>query len=105
MTVRDLMGRVDTRIFASQITRAIASFGSNHIAGAFFQQPREIQFPEGGVMGITLSFECQWQPAISTLVPQDEISIDDYGAFRFLREIIPGGDESGLTVLELGEIL
>lgn len=99
------MSGVDARIFSSPIVKAIASFGTNEVPGAFFQQPREIELPGGAVMGLALSFECRYIPAIGDLRVHDEISIDDYGTFRFLRELIPGGDESGLTILELGQIL
>lgn len=106
MTVRDFMARIDRRIFKSQIVRALANFGSTHdIQGAFFQQPREINMPGGAIMGIGISFECQWVEAIEQLALNDAFEVEGYGTYRFLRELIPGGDESGLTVIELGETL
>lgn len=105
MTVRDFMARVDARIFKSRITRAILTFGTNEIEGTFFQQPREVHLPGGEIMGVGLSFECHYVAWIALLQEQDQVSVDDYGTFRFLRELIPGGDESGLTVIELGEIV
>jgi hypothetical protein len=105
MSVRDFMAGVDARIYASPIVRAVMTFGTNRVIGAFFLESREIQFPDGSIMGIAISFECRWVPALALLSAQDEVSVDDYGSFRFMRELQPGGDESGKTVIELGEFL
>lgn len=106
MTVRDFMARIDRRIFKSKIVEALASFGSTEdIRGAFFQQYREINLPGGSVSGVGISFECQYVPAIAALAVGDPFTVEGYGTYRFLRELIPGGDESGLTVIELGEEL
>jgi hypothetical protein len=103
--VRDLMRRVDARIYHSRVVRAVARFGTSEITGAYFQKPREVILPGGGVQTVGLSFECQHVPAIADLIEGDEISIDDYGTFRFLHELLPGGDESGRTIMVLGEQL
>lgn len=106
MTVRDNMAWADRRIFRSRVVEALATFGDTEgIRGAFFQQPREVNMPGGSVMSIGLSFECRHVPEIANLVINDPFTVDGYGTFRFLRELIPGGDESGLTVIELGETL
>jgi hypothetical protein len=98
------MARIDRRIFKSKIVEARASFGPTHdIRGAFFRQPREVAFPEGAVQSVQISFECQYVSAIAQLQTGDTFSVEGYGSFRFLRELLPGGDESGLTVIELGE--
>lgn len=56
-------------------------------------------------MGVGVSFECQYDDDIAQLQLGDAIVIEDYGSFRFLRELQPGGDESGHTIIELGETL
>jgi hypothetical protein len=106
MTVRDVMAMFDRRIFGSRIVKAVALIdGSIEVQGAFFHQPREIQMPGGAVQTVGISFECQYVDAIGTLDLNELVSIDNYGSFRFLRELLPGGDESGLTIIELGEAL
>lgn len=55
----------------------------------------------GEVMGVGISFECHYTPAIASLMTGDAFTVDGE-AFRFLRELLPGGDESGLTIIELG---
>lgn len=106
MTVRDRMAWADRRIFRSRVVEALATFGDTQdIRGAFFQQPREVNLPGGTIMSIGLSFECRYVPEIANLEVGDPVTIDGYGSYRFLRELIPGGDESGLTVVELGENL
>lgn len=100
--VRDFMRRIDARIYQSRIVKAIALIGTEPLAGAYFSEAREIEMPDGSLRGVQQSFECQYVPIIATLVRGDIIAIDDYGEFRFLREMQPGGDESGKTVIELG---
>lgn len=102
--IRDVMRRVDARIFRSPIVKAELTFGTHTIIGAFIDQPRELVLPEGGIAAIGISFECQYDPAIAGLAEHDVVGVTGYGLFRFLREMLPGGDESGLTILELGTI-
>lgn len=102
--IRDVMRLVDERIFRSPIVRAVMTIGTHPIEGAFFDQPRELTMPEGGIGAIAISFECQYDPAIAELAEHDHVSVEGYGAFRFLRELLPGGDESGLTIIELGTV-
>lgn len=92
----------DARIFKQPIVRAEGLFGTHSVEGAFFAEPREIDLAGGGVQAVSISFECQYVPAIAELHEGDDFAVDDYGTFRFLREILPGGDESGLTIIELG---
>lgn len=104
--VRDFMRGIDARLYASPVVHAVASFGTtSQLQGAFFNKPREVSLPNGGVMGLGISFECQYVEEIASLTEGDPISVDDYGSFRFLRELQPGGDESGKTVLLLGEFV
>lgn len=104
--VKDLMAKVDRRIFRSKIVSAIADFGVvDDVEGAFFDQPREVNLPIGGVMSLALSFECQYREEFAALEQGMLVTIDGV-RYRFLRELLPGGgDESGLTVIELGEVL
>jgi hypothetical protein len=103
--VRDFMRGIDARLYAAPVVHAVARFGTDELQGAFFDKPREVSLPNGGVMGLAISFECQYDPAIATLNTNDLIAVDDYGSFRFLREIQPGGDESGKTIMILGEVV
>ncbi len=101
--VRDLMARVDARIYRSRIVRAVMTVGTHQIVGAFFSKPREVALAGGSVQSVGISFECQWDPVLATLQEQDPVSIDDYGTFRYLYPLQPGGDESGHTIIVLGE--
>lgn len=103
--VRDLMARVDARIYKSKIVRALMLIGTESIEGAFFKDYRDYPLPDGGVAGLAISFECRYSASIGQLERNDLVSIDDYGEFRFLRELIPRGDESGKTIIELGSVL
>lgn len=105
-TVRDRMEWADRRIMRSRIVQAFATMGgTSQIQGAFFQQPREIPMPGGAVQTVGITFECRYIPEIQTMITGDAVVIEGYGTFRFLRELLPGGDESGLTIIELGEYL
>lgn len=100
------MAWADRRIFRSRIVEALATFGDTEdIRGAFHQQPREIEMPGGALMHVGLSFDCRYVPEIANLAINDPVTVEGYGTFRFLRELLPGGDESGLTIIELGEQL
>lgn len=103
--VRDLMRDVDARIYASPIVHAVLAFGTSEIPGAFFDKPRQVALPGGDVMSVGISFECQYTNEIGDLQAQDHVSVDDYGTYRFLRELLPGGDESGKTIIELGQVI
>lgn len=103
MTVRDFMAGVDACIFKSPIVRAVAAFGdTSEVEGAFFLEPRELAMPGGNLRMIGVSFECQWLAEIAELVTGDPFFVDGT-EYRFRNEVIPGGDESGLTIIELGE--
>jgi hypothetical protein len=92
----------DARIFKQPIVRAEGSFGTHIVEGAFFAEPREVEVTGGAVMGVAISFECQYDARLAELAEGDDFTVDSYGTFRFLRELLPGGDESGLTIIELG---
>jgi hypothetical protein len=101
--VRDRMRRVDARIYRSAIVRAVATFGTGERNGAFFSKPREVPMPGGAIMSVGISFECQYDDDIGQLQPGDAFTVEDYGTYHFKRELLPGGDESGRTIIELYE--
>lgn len=106
MTVRDVMAVFDRRILRSRIVKDLADFGTaTGVEGAFHMQPRVIELPHGGVVGVALSFDTRASNEISQLQLNDPFTIQGHGTYRFLRELVPGGDESGLTIIELGENL
>lgn len=76
--------------------------GTTEIPGKYFNRPREVVLPNGELQGLQISFDCQYEPAIGRLVSGDLVTIVGYGKFRFLSQVVPGGDESGLTHIELG---
>jgi hypothetical protein len=104
MSAADLMKRMDERIFRSRAGGDIAIVNSEEIAGAFWNKARDVTLASGEVVGLAISFDCHYVPVIGELATNDQIEVQGYGAFRFLRELVPGGDESGLTILELGTI-
>lgn len=101
MGIADLMKRVDARIDRSRIGDLLL-VGSTGIKGHFFSQPREALGADGTVNAIAISFDCQYQAVIGTLSAGSLVEIEGHGRFRFLNELIPGGDDSGMTTLVLG---
>lgn len=102
---------VDASIFED--SGEILRFGSNEAPGILNKSYREIEYPSGFVVGLAISFDCTWADWMATLTEGDEVSAHglneagsevDLGSFRFVRRIPPGGDESGLVILELGTI-
>jgi hypothetical protein len=104
VSVRDFMAAVDARILKSPVVRDIMRIGSYEVPGVFFAEPREIPLAGGSVMGVEYSFDCRWEKKISNLSEQDLVTIVGFGRLRFLREVVPGGDSSGMTTIELGAI-
>jgi hypothetical protein len=104
VSVREFMAAVDARILASPVVRDIMKIGSYEVPGVFFAEPREIPLAGGSVRGVELSFDCRWEKKISQLTEQDLVTIVGFGRYRFLCEVIPGGDASGMTTLELGAL-
>ncbi len=102
MSARDLMATIDARIFGSRIAGDQLEFGTNVLRGKFIRQPREVEMPGGGLRVVQLTFECRYDSDIASLAIGDEVTVQGWGNFRFLGELIPGGDESGFTVIELG---
>lgn len=86
-------------------------FGTNQIPGILNDEFRELSFADGGVVGLAISFDCQWHSSLEQLARNDQVQVCDrgddgtltvLGEYRFQR--IVNRDESGLTVLELGRI-
>lgn len=101
MGIADLMKRVDARIDNSRIGDVLI-LGPIRISGHFFDTPREGL--SGEVQATALSFDCQFQPAIGRLGAGAQVEIEGHGKYRFLNELVPGGDDSGMTTLVLGAI-
>lgn len=104
MSAADLMKRMDARIFRSRAGGDVAVINGVDVQGAFFKKARDVSLASGEVIGLAISFDCHYDPVIAELAINDVIEITEQGTFRFLRELVPGGDESGLTILELGTI-
>lgn len=105
MSVKDVMAVVDARILNSPIVKDKLLIGSTEFIGAFTRDPILVDLPGGGVEGVETSFACRANALFNQLEPGTPVQIEGHGYFRLLREILPGGDESGLTVLELGDML
>lgn len=101
MSLADEMADHDAVIFAA--VGEVLSFGTNEIPGCFFRSRREVQFADGSTVGLEISFDCQWDPALDTLQRDDLVEINGTNTYRFQR--IVDRDESGLTVLELGSVV
>lgn len=102
--IRDITRRIDARIYASRLVKAIARWGTTEKRGAFFSKPREVVVGGGEIRAIGISFETQYDDDVAQLDRGDSIDIDGYGTFRFVAELKAGGDESGKTVLILGTV-
>jgi len=93
------------------ISGEAAVMGSNEVLGKFFKRYREIAYPNGTVVGLDISFDCQWQSFMSALAEGDTITIKyrdtdkEDETYRFLRRIPPEGDQSGKVTLELGTVM
>lgn len=100
---------IDALIFGAIGETAI--FGGNEAAGIFSNKYREIEYPNGTIVGLDISFDCQWQAFMGSLAEGDAVTITYPGtdraseSYRFLRRLPATGDESGLTIMELGSVL
>jgi len=88
-----------------------AVISGTEVLGKFFNRYRELDYSNGTTVGLSISFDCQWQDFMADLEEGDTITIKYRGtdkadeSYRFLRRIPPGGDESGKVTLELGTVL
>lgn len=101
---RDVFARMDARIDNSRIGYMLLLGGSTRIPGHFFREPRLVESRAGNAQGVDLSFDCQYVAAIGALSSGDAVEIEDVGRFRFLNEVDPGGDDSGMTTIVLGSL-
>jgi hypothetical protein len=103
------MPEIDESIF-DEIGETLVS-GANEAKGIFQNKYREIEYPNGTIVGLTISFDCQWQNWMAALAEGDSVTIQYTGTekadetYRFLRRLPVTGDESGLVVMELGTVL
>jgi hypothetical protein len=103
MSSADLAKWLDGRVFGSRIGDAML-IGSTRIEGAFFDVPRDLELPNGSIRALALSFDCHYDASIGRLSAGDLVQIEGRGRYRFMSEVIPGGDHSGKTTVELGTL-
>lgn len=98
MGLADEMPDIRTEVFG--LIGDVMSIGTSDVTGKFFRRYREVALPNGQIAGLDLSFDCNVSDEVLALVEDDEVEIDGT-TYRFCRHVPPGGDESGLVVLEL----
>ena len=101
------MKAIDAKIFAA--IGETLRVGSERIPGIFNNRYHEIQLPDDTIVGLNITFDCQYSPVIEQLVDGDTVEVlgdrdVSLGIFRFVRRIPPKGDESGKVILELGSV-
>jgi hypothetical protein len=103
------MPAIDSSIFDA-IGETLFS-GTDEATGIFRNGYREIEYSNGTIVGLHISFDCQWQSWMAELVEGAAVRITYPGSdkpdenYRFIRRVPSTGDESGLIVLELGTVL
>lgn len=80
-----------------------AVIAGQEVKGKFYRKYREIDYSNGTIVGLDISFDCQWQAFMASLNEGDALTVEG-SSYRFLRRIPPQGDESGRVTLELGSI-
>lgn len=78
-----------------------AVIAGNEVKGKFYNRYREIDYQNGTIVGLDISFDCQWRAFMATLNEGDALTVEG-ASYRFLRRIPDAGDESGKVTLELG---
>lgn len=91
------------RIYASALG-ATARWGTSEKRGAFFSKPRELEVNGQSIISAAISFDTQYDDDVAQLEINDPIEIVGEGMFRFMRELQPGGDDTGNTTLILGSL-
>lgn len=75
-------------------------------AGMFNRRHREMQLDDGTLVGIDLSFDCDYTDQVAELVEGDPVEIVESNGERtrycFRRRIPEKGDETKRVILELG---
>lgn len=92
------MPSIRTRVW--ELIGDVATIGTSEVRGKFYRRYREIGLPDGTIMGLDLSFDCNVTADILALQEDDTITVEGV-EYRFQRRTPPGGDESGLVTLEL----
>lgn len=86
----------------TRAAQAFALFGENiTIQGSYYAHPRDVKLPSGRIERIARSFECRHVQQLGELDAGEPIEVQGFGLFSFVRELVPGGDEAGRTVIEL----
>jgi len=98
------MPGIDATIFAAIGETAVID--GQEVKGIFTKRYREIEGRDGSIVGLDISFDCQHQAFMDDLAPGDTITIkvadDDAGVdYKFRRQLVRRGDESGLIIMEL----
>jgi hypothetical protein len=100
------MPDIDDTIF-DEIGETLVS-GTNEAKGIFQNKYREVEYPNGTIVGLDISFDCQWQSWMDSLSEGDAVTIEFTDtdkadeSYVFRRRLPRTGDESGLVILELG---
>jgi hypothetical protein len=102
MEARDLVQRMDARLYRSRISvSAIIPGEADPVRGTFTAKPHEVEFSDGSFISLDIGFRCQITNAIRALAENDEVKI--LGTrYRLIRRIPDEGDESGHVILSLG---
>lgn len=100
------MQSLDNSIFATLGETMLLPNSSDPIKGIFYNRYHEFTLSDNTVVGFEIAFHCQFVNELLELEENDEIEIfaddESLGIFFFRRRVPTHGDESGLTILELG---
>jgi hypothetical protein len=77
--------------------------------GVFNNRPRQIEFEDGSIMAVDITFACSYTEKIRRLREGDPIvikyeSTEEGTRYCFRRRIPSDGDETDLVTLELGAL-
>jgi len=97
----------DAIIFAALGEIAVID-GQEH-EGVFNNRPRQIEFDDGSIMAVDITFDCTYTEKIRRLREGDPIVIkyeatEEGTRYCFRRRIPAEGDETGKVTLELGAL-
>lgn len=104
-SLADAMKAVNAQIF--EAIGEVMLVGSTEVQGIFNKKPREIQVDNGALVGLGLTFDCQYSDTVASLMEGDEVKIkmnnvDTPETYFFMRRIPADGDETGRVIIELG---
>src|SRR5690606_32930689 len=98
MGIRDLMGRVDSRIDASRISDTMTLPDGSTVGGRFFASHREHELRDGSFVTLEISFMGPATEQVLALVEDELVEVDDT-LYRFKRRLPDQGDESGRVLM------